>query len=57
MKGIYWLFYLLFVLGFGVISCSGDNPIVDSEGNITTNIYLSYLIRFLIQICNYTNII
>ena len=26
MKGIYWLFYLLFVLGFGVISCSGDNP-------------------------------
>ena len=24
MKGIYWLFYLLFVLGFGGISCSGD---------------------------------
>ena len=37
MKGIYWLFYLLFVLGFGVISCSGDNPIVDSEGNIGSN--------------------
>ena len=37
MKGIYWLFYLLFVLGFGVISCSGDDPIVDSEGNIGSN--------------------
>ena len=33
MKGIYWLFlFAVFVLGFGVISCSGDNPIVDSEG-------------------------
>ena len=37
MKGIYWLFYLLFVLGFGGISCSGDDPIVDSEGNIGSN--------------------
>ena len=23
--------------GFGVISCSGDDPIVDSEGNIGSN--------------------
>ena len=37
MKGIYWLFYLLFVFGFGGISCSVDDPIVDSEVNIGSN--------------------
>ena len=31
--------------------------ILKQIANRTTNIYLSYLIRFLIQICNYTNII